>query len=244
VARGDKLWQRLEVATELELRRLADIVGLADASAKRRDVLVEQLSSGLRAAAGHSIRNLFRGPHDFPYKQMLIDVADKLAPGWTFLSWTSYRLNDTHSEEEIEEAIWGFYEAGINLEIASLPLEKRKELAEKTKAELQRFGYSDAVIAQVTGVIGGATASLAGPALAYQIALSTASGVAWLKLWWFGYASAAAAWGASGVLFGLLYLPVLGWWLGNTAYRKTIPATLKLIEIRKLRALEETLSIK
>jgi hypothetical protein len=34
---------------------------------------------------------------------MLIDVADKMAPGWTFRSWTGYKLNDEHSEIEIEE---------------------------------------------------------------------------------------------------------------------------------------------
>lgn len=98
--RGDLLWQRLQDAYPAELQKLGEIMGLADVNDKAPAVLVEELSVATRAAAGHSLRNLFRGPHDFPYKQILIDVTDKMAPGWTPWSWTHYKLSDRHSEEE------------------------------------------------------------------------------------------------------------------------------------------------
>jgi uncharacterized protein YaaW (UPF0174 family) len=79
------------------------------------------------------------------------------------------------------------------------------------------------------------------PALAYSIALNTASGLAWLKVWWAGSASAAAVLGAGGGVFALLYAPALAWWLGSTAYRKTVPAALYLIQVRKLREIEAKL---
>jgi hypothetical protein len=240
--RGDTLWQRLEAATEPELRKLGDIVGLADTAVKPRDVLVEETSAGLRSAAGHSILNLFRGPHEFPYKQVLIDVADKMAPGWTPWSWTDYHLNDGHPEVEVEETIWGFFEEAMERKIRKLPAEAREKLRTETAAELRRLGYSEALVSQIgAGLVGAGAGALVGPALAYQVALSTTSGLAWLKLWWVGQATAAATLGAGAAVFTLLYAPVLVWWLGSPAYRKTVPATLELIKVRKLRELEKTL---
>jgi uncharacterized protein YaaW (UPF0174 family) len=91
------------------------------------------------------------------------------------------------------------------------------------------------------GLVATTGAGAVAPALAYSIALHTASGLAWLQLWWAGQATTTAALGTGGGIFALLYAPVLAWWLGNTAYRKTIPAALYLIQIRKLREVEATL---
>ena len=67
--------------------------------------LVMLCSTELCSAAGSSTINLTRNSHAFPYKQLLIDVADKIAPGITPLSWTKYRLKDEHEEEEIEQVV-------------------------------------------------------------------------------------------------------------------------------------------
>lgn len=237
--RGDVLWQRLESARPAELYKLAEIVGVPDARQKSQAVLVEELSRKLRSAAGHSICNLFRGPHDFPYKQLLIDVADKMAPGWTFLSWTDYKLGDRHAEVDVEETIWGFFEARADRSISRLSTEAREDLRRQTETELRRMGYSTTLVAHIGGgLIGGGAAGLVAPALAYKAALGTASGLAWLKLWWVGHASSAAVLGAGSLVFSFLYLPVVAWWVGSTAYRKTVPAALHLIQIRKLREIE------
>ena len=78
--------------------------------ALKKEDLVLLCSKELRAAAGSSIRNIRRGEHEFPYKQLLIDVADKLSPGPTWLDWTKYTLRDSHAEEEIEDAILRMFE--------------------------------------------------------------------------------------------------------------------------------------
>jgi len=239
--RGDPLWKRLEIAYEPELHEICKIMKIRDFQAKPRAVLVEQLSEEIRSAAGHSILNWFRHEHAFPYKRMLIDVADKIAPGLTPLSWTEYRRNDRHTEIEIEETIWRFFEEKINKRIAALDNEQKRKLAEDTKVELVRRGYSQGLIAQVSGAILGSTAGwYVGAPLAYYLALQTTTGLAHLSVWWFG-AATTTVFGVGGAVALLLYAPFVIYWLGQTAYRKTIPTALQLIMIRKLREAEERL---
>jgi hypothetical protein len=175
--RGDVLWQRLESARPAELRRLGETLRLADVGEKSPEALVEEISQELRAAAGHSLLNLFRHPHAFPYKQLLIDVADKLAPGWTFLSWTRYTLHDRHSEQEIEEEIWCDFERRLQAKAERLTAEARERLRKATEQELRSLGYSAALVSQVgAGLTAAGAAGAVAPALAYAIALNTASG--------------------------------------------------------------------
>jgi uncharacterized protein YaaW (UPF0174 family) len=79
-------------------------------STLKKDKLVLLCSKELRAAAGSTTKNRFRGDHDLPYKQILIDVADKLSLGHTPLSWTDYKLSDGHNESDIEDAIASRFE--------------------------------------------------------------------------------------------------------------------------------------
>jgi uncharacterized protein YaaW (UPF0174 family) len=240
--RGDTLWDRLEAARLVELQKLAEIVSLREAKEKTREVLVEELSKEIRSAAGHFVFNLFRAPHDFPYKQMLIDVANKMAPGLTFLSWTDYKLSDAHTETDIEETIWKFFEGRLAERIRKLTPDSKERLKKDVEQELKGLGYSEALITQIgAGLLAAGAAGAVAPALAYSIALNTASGLALLKLWWLGGAGLAAILGTGAVLFAVMFAPAFAWWLGNTAYRKTIPATLCLIQIRKLREIEDTL---
>ena len=240
--RNDTLWQRLESARPAELTKLGEILKLDGLNEKKRDVLIEDISRELRTAAGHTVLNMFREAHEVPYKRILIDVGDKMAPGWTFLSWTNYKLDDHHTEYEIEECIWRFFEAMVKNVTEDLSAEAKEKLRQQTEEELRNMGLSEAIVTHVgAGLLGGAAAGLIGPGLAYMIALNTAAGLAWLKLWWIGTAPLALVFGTGSAVFAFLYFPAIAWWLGNTAYRKTIPATLHLIMIRKLRELEETL---
>jgi uncharacterized protein YaaW (UPF0174 family) len=240
--RDDVLWRRLQSARPAELCKLGEILKISELNAKSRDVIIEELSREIRCAAGHSIPNLFRSPHDFPYKQMLIDVADKMAPGFTFLSWTHYKLHDVHGEIEIEETIWGFFENLVKRAIGKLSPEAKEDLRKKTEEELRKMGYGEAVITQIgAAILGGSAAILIGPALAYYVALNTASGLMWLKIWLAGKAALAFVLGTGSAVFAVIYLPIIAYWFGNTAYRKTVPATLHLIQIRKLRELENQL---
>lgn len=71
-----------------------------------RDQLKDIISSELRGAAGNNFANFFRLEHEFPYKQILIFVAEKLSK----YRRISYRPDDHHSEEEIEKDILRLFE--------------------------------------------------------------------------------------------------------------------------------------
>jgi hypothetical protein len=180
--RGDVLWQRLESARPQELWKLGEIVGLADCQGRSHDVLVEQLSHFIRSAAGHSLLNFSREPHGFPYKQMLIDVADKMAPGWTFLSWTKYKLNDHHSETDVEETIWQFYEDQVRKLAAKIPEKDKAELRKQVEEDLRKEGNDNAVIAGLGSSLMGGMAGIAVPqTLAYSALANTHSGLSYLR---------------------------------------------------------------
>jgi len=109
----DPLFERLRRLDEENSRSLL-VSGLRISNEKVKGLGKEELvllcSKELRSAAGSSCRNLFRGNHEFPYKQILIDVADRLAEGFTPLSWTKYKLNDPHAEGEIEDSIVNIFD--------------------------------------------------------------------------------------------------------------------------------------
>ena len=110
---NDRLVQHLKSLDKDNLKGLLTQglrVSADDLKRLRKPGLVLRCSKELRSAAGSSIRNTLRGDHDFPYKQLLIDVADKLTEGATWLSWTPYTLKDSHSEMEVEETILRLFE--------------------------------------------------------------------------------------------------------------------------------------
>ena len=115
-----------------------------------KEDLVQFCSRELRLAAGSSTVNLTRGAHDFPYKQLLIDVADKLAPGITPLSWTKYRLKDEHTEEEIEQVVLDLFEERARRWWHKLPDKKRQEFVDGINSVLH--GEEDATKSVNTGV--------------------------------------------------------------------------------------------
>lgn len=92
--------------------------------------LVSLCSAELRAAAGSSTLNLIRDNHAFPYKQLLIDVADKLTRGSTALSWTKYRLKDEHTEEDIEQVVLDLFEEQARRWWQNLPEKKQGEFVD------------------------------------------------------------------------------------------------------------------
>jgi uncharacterized protein YaaW (UPF0174 family) len=129
----DLLMQRLKELCTNDLKTLivgglrlpeskVDGVGHAD--------LVTLCSTQLRAAAGSSTVNLTRDNHAFPYKQLLIDVADKLARGSTPLSWTKYRLQDEYTEEEIEQVVLDLFEEQARRWWQNLSKKKQEEFVD------------------------------------------------------------------------------------------------------------------
>lgn len=126
----DPLFKRLRPLDEEHITSLL-VSGLSVSDKRVKGLsktdLILMCSKELRSSAGSSCRNLFRSDHEFPYKQILIDVANRLADGFTPLSWTKYKLGDTHTEQEIEDTILNVFD-----ERARKWWEK---LSEKRKAE-------------------------------------------------------------------------------------------------------------
>jgi uncharacterized protein YaaW (UPF0174 family) len=135
----DLLTQRLQSLVVGDLKSLL-IGGLRLEETKLEGLqqtdLVMLCSAKLRTAAGSSTLNLTRSLHQFPYKQLLIDVADKLTQGMTPLSWTKYRLKDGYKEEEIEQAVLDLFEERARRWWRKLSETKRQEFVDGINSAL------------------------------------------------------------------------------------------------------------
>jgi len=131
MAFNDRLFTLLSALSDDELRRLwTECLRCKpeedDFLSGSRDWRIACISKAWRAVHGHTLRNLARSPHELPWKRILIDVADRLEPG---LGWTAYRLNDAHTEEEIEAAILRQYDTRVGPVWKSLTPEARLKVA-------------------------------------------------------------------------------------------------------------------
>jgi uncharacterized protein YaaW (UPF0174 family) len=231
-----------------------------DFAAGSRDWRIGCLSREWRSAHGHTLLNLARSPHELPWKRILIDVADKLKPGW---GWTAYRMDDDHTDEAIEAEILRLHDERIREAWDKLEPEEREKLADSIDEHISRT--SDAVnrsshvagarIVTVTSLGNGVSAGLLTGAGA--LALAQGSGAAlvggllggtlyqlglWLVVRVFGVWSGAqlvASGGAAAVGGALLSAPAAAVMAAHavmtTSYSKTIPATLTLLTAHALR---------
>ena len=181
------------------------------------------ISKEYRSAAGHSLINIIREDHELPYKLILIDVADKLYPGFF---WTDYSFDDDSTEEEIEEEIEKYLSERAQKEWDKLsPLEKKRR-EEQLKQELVTAGYAQANINSIMTML--ASGSI-GNILATRAASYLASSASPSLL---GVSSSSFLLSSTGI--GLLIsIPLLIGTLGGPAYRKTILATIQMIRIRR-----------
>ncbi|MBP6739594.1 MAG: hypothetical protein KA146_06370 [Leptospiraceae bacterium] len=226
---NDTIFKRLEVANEEERERICKIFNLSPS------IKNETISAVYREAGGHSVLNLLRDVHDLPYTRILIDVADKVKPG---LGWTSITMDDSISEEELEDKIWEYLQIRIDKTIQSLSEKERKDKAEEilTKLKLQGISHTSATTianAFITGGLGYGLASAATISIFYSGFFSSImAGI-------FGVNATLLAISGTGI-GALVGLPLLAVSLGTPAYRKTIPATIEMIGIRlRLNGLEK-----
>lgn len=218
---NDTIFKRLEKATKQERK---DIYNALQLNFDDSDSVI---SEKYRSAAGHSVVNVFRGKHDLPYKQILIDVVDKLKPD---RGWTDFRLNDQYSEEHIENKILEYLTIQFEKEMNKLSPKERKNKEKKLIKEMINKGYTQTqasifATAFVSGSVGIGLASTVTLSIFYSGFFSSIGAAI------FGINSAILV--ASGTGVGAaVALPLLLATLGDTAYRKTIPTTLEFIKIR------------
>jgi uncharacterized protein YaaW (UPF0174 family) len=224
---GDALFRRLRKAKRPDLVALLqedlkkdqlEVRGLTD-----KDLVLE-ISEELRAAAGTSIANRFRGPHEFSYKQLLIDVADKLAPG---IIWTSFKVSGPETEEQIEGYIYKRVLILIEKHLESLNNADKAKLQERLEADLRARGLPEQVVTGAVSALaaGTLTGLMAGPLIATALFGS-------LWTWLFGLSLGQLILGgfAVGGPVGLVAAALMA--ASGPSYSKTIPAVTRLILIR------------
>ena len=247
------------MSSDLLIRRLQDLApedlssilvgGLRIPEKKLQGVnhadLVTLCSAELRSAAGSSTVNLTRAPHKFAYKQLLIDVADKLSPGITPLSWTKFQLKDAHEEEEIERVILDLFEEQARQWWNKLTNEKRIEFVDginsllradeqvndPVKKGITPFLQQQAIEQLIqTGLVVGLAKLSAGGALG-AVGISVIGQLGWLILlqtvgWMAGVKIAVFGVGGYGAAGGAVA------WLGSAAIATavTLPSAVALID--------------
>lgn len=208
---GDTIYLRLVNATKDEKKEICKALQI--------EVTNDNVTicNEFRSAAGHSFMNIFRRNDKLSYKRILIDVADKLKPG----TWTMYTLNDNAPIEWIEDEIMRYLTARFQKQWNKLNPSERKRKEEEFKKELEKAGYPQVALGSISSMLASQTI---GAVVAPRIALSSAP--------LFSLGSSSFILSSTGI--GLLVsIPLLIGTLGGPAYRKTIPATLQLIRIRK-----------
>ena len=189
--------------------------------------LVGAISAEMRSAAGHTAANvaLRRDAHEFEYKQILIDVADKLAP--SRFTWTGYKVSGPETELEIEDYILGRITSLIEEHLAAMNGEDRAKLQQELEADLRKRGMPEHALKGALAAV--ASGAIAGPAIGPLVA-GTLFKSFWISLTGLTVGKIAVGTvlggGAVGALVAALYVA------GGPAYSKTIPATVRLILIR------------
>ena len=240
---NDLLFKRLHAARRIELEDLCHCLRLdpGDDHLRSNTAMRNKISSELRRQAGHTFGNIWRGPHDLRYQHVLRPIAKKQR------KWNEFNPSLSGlTERKLEDFIWKKFttELADHVRKQNLDADEEDEAREKFIAGLKKKGYSDAVISNLSNslVSGGAAAAVA-PSLAYTMALSSASGMAYVKLWWAGTATMATIGGVGAIAFAAFALPGFLAFAGSPSLGKTTPTVLELIKIRELRSLERKLGV-
>lgn len=224
---GDTLFQRLRQAKRPDFLALLgdlkmDPVNFREAT---DEDLVNAISAELRSAAGNSIANVARGPHDFSYKQILVDVADKLAPG--LFSWTKFKVSGPETEEQIEDYIYERILILMEQHLKSMDAADKAKLQERLEADLRARGVLEHVVRGSLSAIsaGTLTGVVIGPLVAVAVFGS-------LWTWLVGLTLRQLILGglSGGGPVGLVAAALIV--VTDASYSKTIPAVARLILIR------------
>lgn len=255
----DRLFFLLKGLTDQELQNLweqglrCDPVHRAYSGSPRR-VRIDLISREWRSAHGHSLFNLMRGPHELPWKRILIDVADQLHAGW---GWTAHTMGDGTSEEVVEQHILALFDERMKAMWAKLDEDARAKLAHQIDIELAEQDRMTRQLADRQGTLHVTSASLgagisaglmtgAGALVIAQGSMSFIAGGlvggvlaqlgAWLVVRLFGFwagVEMAAGGGLAAVGGALASAPaavaVAANMVMSTSYRKSIPTTLMLL---------------
>ena len=228
---NDRLMQRLSLCSKADLLDLLKDLKLdpAKEALSSEHQLRLLVSKELRSVAGHSAANVFRGPHAMPYREILVQVADKLTPG--MFKRSPYRADRPGDPDDlIENYIFARVQALIEEQVRKLNPEQRGELEAKLVAQLREQGFSTHMLSGVGAAL--ASGSVTGALAAPMVATMLFGGIG---TWLLGLSAGQLVLGglAGGGPLGLLVAGVAV--AGAPSYRKLIPAVVRLITIRRSR---------
>lgn len=222
----DIVLDRISKASKSERFELCKALKILD------DSSIEKIALEYKSVAGNSFANVFRET-ELSYKEILVDVANKLKPTGT----EKFYSEDNHSEIYIEDKIIEYFAKQIAEDLNKLNESQRKkkvaELSEKMRSNkmpveaIQKFESTLSVSGTIT--VGTIVALSTGPITGALFYSGVFAGI-WAGI--FGMNSALLALTGTGVGIAVA-LPIFVLYLSSPSYRKTIPATLQLIGIRK-----------
>lgn len=227
---GDELLNRLGVAKRADLEALLGDLKLDHR--KYRDSsdgqLVDTISAELRSAAGNSVMNVMlrRKRHDFPYTQILVDVADKLAP--SILGRSGFKATGSQTVEEIEAYIDCRIEERVIENLKRMCDPDKVKLQAKLAADLRSRGVPEHSIRSTLAAI--ASSTFTGIALGPAIA-ALLYGSVWSALFGFSLAQLLVSGLTIGGPIGVLVAGIAA--VSAPSYSKTIPAVHRLIKMRE-----------
>lgn len=230
----DLLVKRLRSLSDGTINDIAvNVFQLESVSEMKRVDLVSYLSEQIRANAGHSIANLFRGKHELKYETILQDVSQKLC------SWKQWWNNDYKAPTALalEDKIWELYNTEIAKKFQLLSDEDRREASKKTYEEFIGKGFSHESASAITASLFGTPDAVFGPVVAANIAATQIGSFSTLLVSAIGaQAIGSIALSTSGVAgLGIAMLPILIYYAGSPSMQKVIPAITRIIQERKMR---------
>jgi hypothetical protein len=171
---GDLVFQRLESATDAEMRAMAIALREEKNFLKEhtRPEKVDFLSRWLRADAGSAPRNLFRSDHELPYFKVLEDVVEKAVDA---AKWKSPKLEESLSAERIENYIV----RAFSFAVTGTPAPAAAERARK-EAEEELFATVDRPSQESSPSLGKLLAGAGAGALVGVIGVGIGLGALWL----------------------------------------------------------------
>jgi len=230
VSTGDELLKRLEMAKHSDLEALLGDLKLHRYQhyGKTDAELIEKINSELRSAAGNSLMNVMlrRKNHEFSYKQILVDVADKLAPG--IRGRSGFKASGPATEVQIEAYIDGRIRERVVENLKKMSEVDKKKLQDELAKDLRSKKIPEESIRSTIAMI--ASGTFTGVALGPAVA-ALLYGSVWSAIFGFSLAQLLV----SGLIVGgpvsILIAGIAV--VSAPSYSKTIPAVYRLIKIRE-----------
>lgn len=225
---GDPLLDRVRMSTRSDLDDLArDLkIDSDDLRGLSTEGKCDRLAEVIRSVAGHTAMNAYRRARGMrlTYREILIDVADKLTPG--IVTRSGFHTKPLAELAEIEEYIAAQIRRSASESLKAMSTEDRRQVQLDVERRLREQGMPDTTIraasaAVLSGGMSGAMLATAASAALYSSLWTALVGLSARQV----LVGGLAVGGPVGVVAGVLMF------LTSPSYSKLIPAVVRLVFI-------------